>query len=102
MKTIINGRKYDTDTAKFIATDWSDIPKNDFAYWEESLYRKKTGEFFLYGYGGPMSIYSKTIGQNEWITGEKIIPMTIEQARAWGEKHMTVWSYEETFGAVEE
>lgn len=78
MKTIINGRKYDTSTAKWIATDWSDLPKTDFSYWEESLFQKKTGEFFLYGWGNAMSKYQKHIGQNEWTGGEKIIPMGIE------------------------
>lgn len=102
MKKIINGRKYDTSTAKWIAKDWSDFPKTDFSYWEESLFRKKNGEFFLYGWGGAMSKYSKQIGQNEWMGSEKITPVSIEEAKTWGEEHMTTEAYEATFGAVKD
>jgi hypothetical protein len=37
----------------------------------EELYRKRTGEYFLYGEGGPMSKYSRQVEQNGWAEGEK-------------------------------
>ena len=52
MKQIINGKKYDTETAERLACEDAGLPVNDFAYWCEELYRKKTGEFFLHGEGG--------------------------------------------------
>ncbi len=48
MKKIINGKRYDTETAKLIGSDGYSNP-SDFNYWSEDLYQKKTGEFFLYG-----------------------------------------------------
>ena len=50
MKKIINGKKYDTDTAKCVGHD-SFGCRGDFRYWFEQLYQKQTGEFFIYGDG---------------------------------------------------
>ena len=49
MIKIINGKKYNTDTAKMVGDYDNNQPTNDFYYFAEELYRKKTGEFFLYG-----------------------------------------------------
>jgi len=50
MKQIINGKKYDTDTAEHLATAHCTENPNDFGYWRERLYLKKTGEYFLRGF----------------------------------------------------
>ena len=48
MKKIINGKIYDTDTAKEIdSISHGDGPR-DFRYYHEVLYRKRTGEYFLF------------------------------------------------------
>lgn len=52
MKKIINGKKYDTDTAKEVGYSNNGLLSTDIDYIEETLYQKKTGEFFLYGEGG--------------------------------------------------
>lgn len=101
MKKIINGKVYDTDTAHDMGSD-SYSNRRDFSYWSETLYQKRTGEFFLYGEGGPMSRYAETIGQNEWIGGEKIIPLSLAKARAWAEEHLSVDEYEQAFGLPDE
>lgn len=101
MKKIINGKRYDTDTAKFIA-EASYSNYGDFNYWSESLYQKRTGEFFLHGEGGARSKYSRATGQNEWCGGAEIIPLTLLEAQEWGEKYLDADEYEETFGVVEE
>ena len=44
MKKVINGKMYNTDTAKRMA-DWSYGYPGNFEYYEEELYKKKTGEF---------------------------------------------------------
>ena len=46
MKKIINGKKYDTDTAEQIGYDNNGLLCSDLSYIEETLYKKKTGEFF--------------------------------------------------------
>lgn len=47
MKKIISGRIYDTDTATKLGAWWSSSDVRDFSRVEETLYRKRTGEFFL-------------------------------------------------------
>ena len=101
MKKIINGRLYDTETAKDVGCDYHGSPR-DFSYWSEHLYQKRTGEFFLHGEGGPNSRYSRSLGPNEWCGGEKIIPLTYDAAREWAEKHMDADDYQDLFGDVPE
>lgn len=101
MKLIRNGKKYDTDTARKLGT-WSNfLSRRDIGWCEESLYRKKTGEYFLHGEGGPASRYAERF-QNSRISGEAIIPLTYEQARSWAEEHLDADEYEDIFGEVAE
>ena len=65
MKKIINGKKYDTDTAQELASWDNGGGWRDFHHCEETLYRKKTGEFFLFGEGGPMTKYAVSTGQTQ-------------------------------------
>ena len=58
MKKIINGRLYDTDTAILIGYWDNGYGAGDFHKCYEELYRKKNGEFFLYGSGGAMTVYA--------------------------------------------
>ena len=101
MKKIINGRRYDTETAQFLGADGYGN-YGDFQRWHEELYRKNTGEFFLYGNGGPMSHYAVETGQNEWAGGEKIMPLSLLSAQKWAEEHLDGDKYEEIFGEVDE
>lgn len=101
MKQIINGKKYDTETATEVGSWWNGLSTGDFSNCRETLYRKRTGEYFLYGRGGPMSRYSQSYG-NMTGGGEKIIPLTEAEARKWTEKHLDGDEYEEIFGEVEE
>lgn len=102
MKRIINGKKYDTATAKEIGSASNGGGWRDFSHWEETLYRKKTGEFFLFGEGGPMTCYSVSCGQNSWSGGSAIRPLTEAEAKEWAERYLDVDDYEEIFGEVEE
>lgn len=101
MKKIINGRIYDTDTARDLGQDSHSHP-GDFHYWHEVLYQKRTGEFFLWGEGGPMSHYARSIDQNSWSGGEKIMPLTAANARKWAEEHLDADDYESIFGLPSE
>lgn len=101
MKRIINGRLYDTDTAKEIGCYENGYGAGDFRYYYECLYRKKTGEYFLYGSGGPMSKYSESFGNTTSGISE-IIPYTEEEAMKWAVRHLDVDTYMEVFGTVEE
>ena len=102
MKKIINHKVYDTETAKELGSYSNGGSWRDFSHYEETLYRKKTGEFFLHGEGGPMTRYAETVGQNEWSGGEKIMPMDYSEAQKWAEKHLDADEYEAIFGEIVE
>ena len=101
MRQIINNRRYDTETAELLGSDRYSNSR-DFNHWTEKLYRKRNGEYFLYGEGGPMSRYAERTGVNEWDGGEKIMPLTADAARKWAEEHLDADEYEKIFGVVEE
>jgi len=101
MKKIINGRKYDTDTASALAV-YSSGAATDLYYYEETLYIKKTGEYFLHGHGGPASVYGSFSESGNKIGGDLIIPFTEADAKAWAEKHISADDYCKIFGDVEE
>lgn len=103
MKKIINGRKYDTDTAREIAYWNNGAGLRDFNLVEKTLYRKKTGEFFLYIYGGPETEYAEEdpAGYN-WTGGGRIEPISFEAGMKFAEENMDVDEYEKEFGEVSE
>ena len=101
MKKVINGKMYNTDSARLIGS-WDNRDYGNFGYCEESLYQKKTGEFFIYGEGGARSKYARKCGSNTWGGGEDITPQTFEQARQWAEEYLTADEYEAAFGEVSE
>ena len=102
MKKIISGKLYDTDTAKKIASKAHGEGPRDFRHYTEVLYKKRTGEYFLYGEGGPMSRYAESAGLNQWSGGEKLIPLDYAAATKWGEENMSADDYQAEFGPVSE
>lgn len=83
MKKIVNGKIYDTETAKLLADYWYGSSTSDFHYIEEILYQKSNSEFFLHGKGGALTKYRETIGINSWHEGEKIIPLNENEVIEW-------------------
>lgn len=102
MKKIIDGKMYNTETATEIHHFNNGLPYSDFNYLEESLYKKKTGEFFLAGNGGAMTKYAHHCADRTSCGGEGIFPLTEDRAKLWAEKHMTTEKYIKTFGEPEE
>lgn len=102
MKKIINGKLYNTDTARSIGSDFHGAYGRDLDFWREELYQKKTGEFFLHGEGGPMTKYCQQLGQNEWGAGEMVIPMSYASAEKWAAEHLDADDYQKAFGRISE
>ena len=100
MKKVINGKRYNSESAQRIAEHDSDFPVSDFRYWKETLYKKQTGEFFLHGEGNGLSKYAQSYGDSMG-QGEKLIPLTLEEAKEWAE-HLEADKYEEIFEAEDE
>lgn len=120
MKKIINGKRYDTKTATLIdyyminnigfdKVDKGNVEafkkyiseKKLFDQSLENLYRKKTGEFFLYVLDYPLSklakrkLYSKRNYEN-------IVPLTIDEAKEWLEECSDAETYEKIFEIEDE
>lgn len=95
MKRIINGRRYDTDTAK-LAGGYETGFIGDLDWRSEQLFRKSTGEFFLAGRGGAKTRWaSRTI--DGFSSGGGILPLTFDEAREWAEEHLSVKDVENLF-----
>lgn len=97
---IINGKKYDPDTAQKLARFTSRSNPTDFRYYEESLYMKKNGEYFLVGIGNKESLYADET--QEFGRGIEVKPFTLDEAKQWAEKHLGIETYEKLFGETPE
>lgn len=96
MRKIIKNKKYDTDTARKVATRTEYMGYVD-KYIRETLYQKKTGEYFLHGQGGADTKYGKYKGDTLWEAGQKITPFTPDQARDWADFHLNAEEYNKIF-----
>lgn len=76
---------YDTETAKKIGEYRHGY--DDAGYIEE-LYKKRTGEYFLHGDGGPASKWAEPVegDAGAYSGGEDIRPLTYDQAKDWFER----------------
>lgn len=82
MKRVILGKVYDTSSAKLVGTWVNDSPVPDDV--QVQLFRKKTGEYFLYRVYG---------------TGtQEIAPVSFQSADDWAVGHLEGDEYESEFG----
>ena len=102
MRQITNGKMYNTQTAEFIDEFENTPHRSNYQYYVESLYRKRTGEFFLYGYGNAASKYAEIRADRMRSPGKKIIPITEDEAKSWVEHYSDVETYIELFGEVDQ
>ena len=103
MNKIINGKRYDTESAKEIACWQSTWDTRSVHYLEETLYRKRTGEFFLYS---PClrekSAYRYRDNKMAHDGMRIIVVLSYEQAKEWMEENADADEYEAVFGPVDE
>ena len=88
MEQTVNQKTYNTETAKPLG-NWQRGYSSEKGYISETLYMTDAGDYFLHGEGGPRSRYAQRVGMNTWGYGERIIPMSDEEAHAWAENHLT-------------
>lgn len=101
MKKIINNKKYNTDTAREVGYIRINAGNNLYEI-EETLYKKRNGEYFLHGWGGAGTKYAEQLSYNSWCSGARIMPLSYEEAKRWAEKNLSVEEYESSFGEVSE
>ncbi len=94
---VINGKRYNTDTAVIVdRTGYGYC--GDFGHWCEELYRTPKGAYFLDAEGGPMTKYSVSTGQGEMSgSSGNIIPLSDDEAYDWLEKLGSSDKLEELF-----
>jgi hypothetical protein len=102
MKKVINGSLYNTETAQSLGcVEPAGYNSSDFNYFKETLYRTKSGKYFLHGEGHGNSRYGEWRG-NTGGWGEQIRPYTPEEARQWAGENLSAKEYIEAFGEPEE
>lgn len=89
IKRSIDSRIYDTSQAEPIAEFSLGKPLDPY-YRKETLYRDKSGAFFLCGIGGESTYYARLAGE-KYVPGEDIIMLNDDEARRWLED----WGYTE-------
>lgn len=98
MKKIIEGKRYNTDTAEKIANFWNGCFQSDFNHESERLYRTKLGNWFIHGEGGALSAYSVSYqGGRSLGGGEDIRVLSAAEARKWLELHNEADAIEKWF-----
>ena len=102
MKKIINGAVCNTATAKLLGSFDNGERPGDIGYVKESLYRTKSGIFFLHGEGGAGTRYARQTEPNHWRTGELITILDLDSAQKWAEEHLDGDEYIRAFGEPEE
>lgn len=103
MKRIIKNKVYDTATAQLIKqADHPNITNGEGSC-KQSLYRKKTGDYFLFVDGARTDVFHNIGLENNAHDRERhIYHLTYEQARSWAEEEMTADEWLENFEPVED
>lgn len=96
MKAIIDGLRYNTETAEHLGHASECLGSRDFRNWEGTLYRTKSGRYFLAGSGGPMTRWAESNG-NTTSGSEGIIPLSKSEALAWAERNLSAETVESAF-----
>lgn len=96
LQKVIGGKRYNTSTAKYITSYSNGLGYADFKNFSEDLYQKRTGEFFLAGFGGPASKYKRPYPGGGSQGGFGIIPLSYKEAQEWVENYANEY-YEQLF-----
>lgn len=95
MKARINGHKYDTDTAGFVAR--YSVQADELRYsFTQTLFYKKTGEFFIYSRGGDRD--EEDFNNEYWIFRPEIVPLSFQEAKRWAQLHCSKCKFITLFG----
>lgn len=97
MKKVIEGKRYDTETADEIGLH-SYLNSGDFHCWYETLYRTQKGTWFIVGGGGALSRYGASGGGSGWGTNNNFRVLTRKEAMEWLEEYGKTKAIEKYFG----
>lgn len=97
MKRIIEGKRYDTETATEVATWNNGRGSSDFRALTETLYRTPKGCWFLYYDGGAMTYAAVPCGNNATSGSSGINRVSENEAKVWLESHNRIEALEQYF-----
>lgn len=98
MRMIIGGVRFDTDKAVHVCQVREGQGPRDFNYIDADLYRTpRSGRFFLAGWGGAATAFSKTASDGSRYGSPNIVPLDDEEALLYAEKHASTEQIEEHF-----
>lgn len=98
MKSVIHGKRYDTDKASKLGEVSHGNP-GDWGWSHETLYKTlRSGAYFLHGQGGPRSQYAISNRPGEWSGSSKITPLDRDDAYDWAERNNLAVLLETEFG----
>ena len=87
MIRVIDRRRYNTDKAEIIGEWTNGHYRSDFHFCAETLQRTINGNYFIYCRGGALSAYAESCG-NMTGAGERIVPLSRDEALDWAERHL--------------
>ena len=97
MQALLDGTICNTKTAMPLAQRDNGVFINDDDYYRETLYRNEYGKYFLHIYGGPSSLAANHGAQGNTV-GERLIPLTLQEARNWTKTTMGAQACDALFG----
>ena len=86
MIQVIDGKRYNTETAKFIFEYWNGYMTSDFKHRTKSLYLTSKGSWFIHHVGGALTDMAESIG-NSSHGSECIEPINADDAYGFLEAH---------------
>lgn len=87
MHKVIDGRRYNTETARVVLDVDNNMHRHDFRYRSWTLYQTKRGTFFLHHYGGALTDMAIPCGSNGRGAGEELEPLEPQDAKQFLERH---------------
>ena len=102
MKKIIGGSVCDTEKARLLGKFDSCEDRGSLTWTRESLFRTKSGKYFLHCEGNTNTIYAERTGDGWYSPGQQIRLISEEAAKSWAEQHLGNDEYEAAFGETEE
>jgi hypothetical protein len=79
MQKVIGGRRFDTAAAEEVCASDNGLNRGDFKYRAETLYRTRSGRWFVHHEGGAMSDVA-VASSGGYTNGEDIEPVSDEEA----------------------
>ena len=87
MIKVIDGKRYNTETAEQVYSYWNGMGRTDFRFRSKDLYLTKKGVWFIHHEGGAMSDMAVPVGSNGWGGSEDIEPVSAEDAFGFLQAH---------------